>query len=118
MKDHYQTELEIDAIVTGFEQCTTGKTEFTHLSHLTVAVYYLRQATPEQAVHKMSAGLFRFLDHHGVDRAKFDEQLTRAWIVLVQGVIEESDPKLSLVAITNTVLERLGDSRIATTGRK
>lgn len=113
MKDHYQTEDEIDAVVSGFEQCTTGKSDFTHLSHLTVAVYYLRNSTPDETFQKMSAGLFRFLDHHGLDRAKYDAQLTRSWIALVQSVIEQLDSKLSLVTVTNTVLERLGDSRIA-----
>ena len=113
MSDHYQSEQEIAAVVAGFEQCTTGKSEFTHLSHLTVAVYYLHNSTPDQAFQKMSAGLFRFLDHHGVGRTKYNEQLTRSWITLIQGVVNELDPKLSLVATTNIVLDRLGDSRIA-----
>jgi hypothetical protein len=113
MGDHYQTEKEIDAIVAGFEQCTTGKDEFTHLSHLTVAAYYLRTSTPEQAFQKMRAGLFRFLDHHGVGRQKYNEQLTLSWITLIQTVIEELDPDLSLVEVTNAVLERLCHSRIA-----
>ena len=52
MSDHYQTEEEINAVVAGFEQCTTGKSEFTHLSHLTVAVSYLHHSTPEQAFQK------------------------------------------------------------------
>lgn len=108
MNNHYETENEIDAVVAGFEQCTTGKSDFTHLSHLTVAVYYLRNSTPEETFHKMSAGLFRFLDHHGIGRAKYDAELTRSWIALVQSVIEQLDSKLSLVAVTNTVLERLG----------
>lgn len=113
MNDHYQTENEIDAVVAGFEQCTTGTSDFTHLSHLTVAVYYLRNSTSDQAFQKMRAGLFRFLDHHSVGRAKYDEQLTRRWISLIQDVIKQLDPKLSLVTTTNIVLERLGDSRIA-----
>ncbi len=113
MNSHFQTEQEIGAVVAGFEQCTTGKNDFTHLSHLTVAVYYLRNFTPDQTFQKMRSGLFRFLDHHGVDRAKYDEQLTLRWIALVQKVIEQLDPQLSLVTTTNTVLERLGDSRIA-----
>lgn len=118
MKNHYETETEIDAVVSGFEQCTTDKGDFTHLSHLTVAVYYLRNSTPDETFQKMSTGLFRFLDHHGVNRAKYDAELTRSWIALVQSVIEQLDSKLSLVAITNTVLERLGDSRIAIQQKK
>jgi hypothetical protein len=109
---HYQTEQEIEAVVAGFEQCTTGKDEFTHLSHLTVAVYYLRHSSPEEAFQKMRFALLRFLDHHGVGRTKYKEQLTRSWITLVQSVIEKMGPDLSLLATTNAVLERLGDFRI------
>jgi hypothetical protein len=118
MSDHYQTEQEIDAVVAGFENCTTGKAEFTHLSHLTVAVYYLRSSTPDQAFQKMSAGLFRFLDHHGVGRAKYSEEVTRAWLTLVHEVMRGLDPQLSSVAVANVVLERLGSSRIAIEDKK
>ena len=111
-------EQEIDAVVAGFEECTTGKDEFTHLSHLTVAVYYLRNSTPDEAFAKMRAGLIRFLDHHGVGRTKYNEQLTRSWIALILSIIEQLDPNLSLVATTNIVLERLADSRIAVAGKK
>ena len=113
MKDHYQNEQEIEAVVSGFETCTTGKDEFTHRSHLTVAVYYLYNSTPEQAFEKMRSGLFRFLDHHGVGPAKYNEQLTRSWITLIQNVIAQMKPDISLLAMTNVVLERLGDSRIS-----
>jgi hypothetical protein len=116
MRDHYQDEQEIDAVVAGFEECTTGKDEFTHLSHLTVAVYYLRNSSPDQAFEKMRSGLFRFLEHHGVGRTKYNEQLTLSWLTLIQSVIKQMDPNLSLLAVTNAVLERLGDSRIPIEG--
>ncbi len=113
MSDQYKREQEIEAVVAGFELCTTGKDDFTHLSHLTVAVYYLRHSTPDQAFQKMRDGLFRFLDHHGVGRGKYNEQLTRAWINLIQSLLEQMSPDVSLLEVTNVVLERLGDSRIA-----
>jgi len=109
----YQTEKEIAAVVAGFEECTTGNDEFTHRSHLTVAVYYLRGSTTDQAFQKMRAGIFRFLDHHGVDRTKYNQQLTLAWLKLIQRVLEGIDPDLSLVSVTNIVLELLGDIRIS-----
>lgn len=116
MGNHYQTEQEIEAVVAGFEQCTTGKDEFTHLSHLTVAVYYLHHATPEEAFQKMRSGLLQFLEHHGVGRTKYKEQLTRSWITLIQSVIEQMDRDLSLLAVTNSVLERLGELRMPVAG--
>ncbi len=116
MGNYYQTEEEIAAVVAGFEECTTGKDEFTHLSHLTVAVYYLRNSTSDQAFGKMRDGLFRFLDHHGVGRTKYNERLTLTWLTLIQDVLETMAPNLSLLAVTNAVLEQLGDSRLVARG--
>ena len=113
MGNHYQTTQEIEAVVAGFENSTTAKDEFTHLSHLTVAAYYLCSSTPDETFEKMRFGLLCFLDHHGVGRAKYSEHVTRTWIEEIQNVIEQIEPNLSLLAVTNAVLDRLGDSRIA-----
>ncbi|HEV7681026.1 MAG TPA: hypothetical protein VGO68_02805 [Pyrinomonadaceae bacterium] len=112
MTDHYQTEQEIAAVVAGFENCTTGKEDFTHLSHLTVATYYLRDSTSDEAFEKMRNGLFRFLDHHAVAPGKYNEQLTRSWLALVQDVMAQANADASLLEVTNIVLERLEDSRM------
>ena len=109
---HYQSEQEIEAVVRGFESCTTGVDDFKHRDHLTVAVWYLRNSTPEQAFEKMCSGLLRFLDHHGVGRARYDERLTMQWIRRIQETIEGMNPDLSLLQVTNTVIERFGDSRV------
>jgi hypothetical protein len=110
--DYYQSEKEIKAVVEGFESCTTGADDFKHRDHLTVAVWYLRNSSPEQAFQRMCSGLLRFLDHHGVGRAKYDERLTMKWIRLIQDAIEEMNPDLSLLEVTNIVIERFGDSRV------
>ena len=112
MAVHYQTENEIEEVVENFESCVTGKDDFGHRGHLTVAVWYLQNSTPEQAFEKMRSGLLRFLDHHAVGRAPYSDQLTMSWINLVQSVIKQTDPDLSLVEVTNIVLERLEHSRI------
>jgi hypothetical protein len=110
--EHYQSEQEIEAIVTGFESCTTGVDDFSHRDHLTVAVSYLNNSTPEQAFQKMCSGLLRFLDHHGVGRAKYDEALTMKWIRLIDNTRAELSPDLSLLEIANVVVERFGKSRL------
>ena len=107
MSDHYHSDDEVAAVVAGFENCTTTEDKFTHLSHLTVATYYLRTSTPEETFAKMRLGLLRFLNHHGGDPAKYNDRVTRAWIKQVQNVIDQMDDKSSLVAITNVVLDRL-----------
>jgi hypothetical protein len=112
MAVYYQTNKEIEEVVKNFELCITGKDDFGHRSHLTVAVWYLQDSTSEQAFEKMRFGLLCFLDHHAVGRVPYNDQLTMSWINLVKSVIKQTDPDLSLVEVTNIVLERLEHSRI------
>jgi hypothetical protein len=109
MKDYYKSEAEIAAVVQGLESCTTAKDDFPHHKHLVVAVWYLRNSTIDQAFEKMHSSLLRFLDHHGVSREKYKEELTRAWINLIHEELERLDPNLPLVTRANTVIKRLSD---------
>ena len=112
MADYFKTIQEIEAVVSGFENCATSKEEFTHLSHLTVATYYLINSTPEESFEKMRAGLLRFLRHHGVNTAKYSDSVTWAWIEQVHRICEPTNQNSSLVEIVNTVIADLGDARI------
>ncbi len=112
MEHSFQTEQEIEAVVTGFEACTTGVDNFSHRDHLTVAVWYLHNSNPEQAFQKMCSGLLRFLDHHGVGRAKYDEALTMKWIRRIQEAIDGMDLDHSLLDATNAIVDRFARSRL------
>lgn len=112
MGERYQSEQEIEAVVSGFENCTTSKEEFTHLSHLTVATYYLCNSTPQESFKKMRSGLLRFLEHHGIDSAKYSDRLTWAWIEQIRQICRLSNRDSSLVEIVNSVIAQLGHSRI------
>ena len=101
----YQSEREIESVVRGFESCETGKDEFKHRHHLVVAVWYLRTLSREAAVDRMRSSLLRFLDHHGVDRKKYDETITVFWIERVAAQLSELGPDLSLVEKCNRILE-------------
>lgn len=109
---HYDNEQQIREVVERFEKCTTPKGAFTHREHLTVATWYLCRADPTLALDQMRNGLLRFLDHHGVGRVKYKEQLTVSWMTLVQNSLEKMDAQLSLVERANKVLDELGDSRL------
>jgi len=112
MADYFKTNQEIEAVVSGFENCTTSKEEFTHLSHLTVATYYLCHSTPEESFEKMRSGLLRFLTHHGVDSAKYSDRVTWAWIERIREVRQLADKDSSLVEIVNRVIADLRQARI------
>ena len=112
MADYFKTEQEIEAVVSGFENCTTSKEGFTHLSHLTVATYYLLNSTPEESFEKMRSALLRFLEHHSVNCAKYSDQVTWAWIEQIRQVCQQTNQESSLVEIVNRVIAQLGHSRI------
>ena len=114
MGSHFQTTEEIEEVVLGFEKCTTGVDKFKHREHLVVAVSYLRNSTVTEAFQRMCISLKRFLDHHGVGREVYNEDLTMSWIKLIQHTLDQMDPQLSLLEATNAVLEKLGDKRAIT----
>jgi hypothetical protein len=111
MADYFKTEQEIETVVSGFENCTTSKEGFTHVSHLTVATYYLINSTPEESFEKMRSGLRRFLKHHGVNSAKYSDRVTWAWIEQIRQVCR-TNQESSLVETVNRVIARLGHSRM------
>jgi hypothetical protein len=110
MNKAYETDADVYAVVKGFEECTTDKAEFTHVSHLTVATFYLSTETPENAFQKMRAGLLHFLEHRGVAIEKYRDDVTRDWLSRVRKVLAEMDSSTSLVTVTNAVIAQLGDS--------
>jgi hypothetical protein len=112
VSNYYQSKDEIEAVVRGFESCTTPAADFTHCAHLTVAVCYLSHATTLNALVRMRASLFRFLDHHKVDKAKYHETLTVFWLKLVRQEMDGLAANCSVLEAANAVIESLGNSRM------
>ena len=103
----YRSELEIEGVVRGFETCATDKSAFKHREHLTVAVVYLQTLDTKAAVERMRTVLLRFVDHHGVPREKYNEQVTVFWIELIGKKLGELPPNTSLVDQCNYVINSL-----------
>ncbi len=103
----YESEQEIDQVVRGFETCETDKTAFKHREHLTVGVWYLQTLDTTAAVDRMRTGLLRFIDHHGVPREKYTEEITVYWIELIRKKLMELAPNASLVDQCNYVISSL-----------
>jgi hypothetical protein len=100
----YKTEEEIEQVVRGFETCTTAAADFHHREHLTVAVWYLQTLSRVEAVERMRAALLRFLDHHGVDRKKYSEEVTVFWVDTIASKLEGVKAGASLTDQCNWVV--------------
>ena len=112
MTKPYTSESEIEAVVSGFENCATPKDAFRHVDHLTVAVSYLMKDSARGAVEKMREALFRFLDHHGINRQKYHETLTVFWVELTEASLKSRSDLTSIVERCNYVRARLGDKDV------
>ena len=110
MNHTYHNESEIHAVVDGFETCSTDKTKFKHRDHLTVAVSYLESLSLDQACERLRRALFAFIDHHQVDRAKYNETITIFWLQLVRKGMSELPEETSLVDKCNHVLQTLDNA--------
>ena len=108
----YESLEEMEAVVRGFESCRTAPSEFTHTAHLTVALWYLSSLTVPLAAERMRAGLYRFLDHHGLGHEKYNETITLFWLKLMRKALDAEGIKGSLVERANEVIAQFGDSRL------
>jgi len=111
MTEYYENENELEAIVRGFESCTTPETDFPHRSHLVVATWYLNNANVTEALENMRVSILNFLKHYGIN-GKYNETITLFWIIIVERFLKTLDAKLTLVDRTNAVVEALSDSQL------
>jgi len=109
----YTTDAEIHQVVHDFETCQTGKDDFHHEQHLVVAAYYLQSLTVEAATGKMRDSLFRFLDHHQVDKQKYNETLTVFWLEMVGLELKKVPASASLLEKCKSVIAGLSNAKLA-----
>ena len=67
-----------------FELCEYSPAGFDHRAHLRLAYVYLAQHGTEDACQSMRDSLIGFLEHHGIDRSKYHDTMTRAWVLAVR----------------------------------
>ena len=109
----YTTDADIHQVVHDFETCQTGKDDFHHQQHLVVAAYYLQSLTVEAATEKMRDALFRFLDHHQVDKQKYNETLTVFWLEMVALELKKVTVSASLLEKCESVIAGLSNAKLA-----
>jgi hypothetical protein len=113
-KGYYKSDLEVEALVQGFENGTLPDSEFNHPAHLTVALSYLHRSrlTVPEATARMRAALYRFLDIYGQDRWKYNETITLFWIKLARSFLDRTDTARAIIDLTNEMIESFGHSQL------
>jgi len=111
----YRTIAEIECLVRNFESCLLPRVHWTHGAHLTVALWYcLRHPWPE-AVRRVRTGIKRYNEANGIKTTResgYHETMTLFWLCMVRRHLETVVRECSLVALTNGLIERYGNSRL------
>lgn len=74
-----------------FEAFEVAPDKFDHGAHVRLAYIYLCEESVDGAVERMKTSLLAFLAHLGVDRSKYHETITRAWIMAVHHFMTKTD---------------------------
>jgi hypothetical protein len=108
----FKSADEIEEVVRRFEACVFQAGEFKHREHLVVILWYLSKFSETEAAARMREGLYKFLDHHKVDRGKYHETITLFWVRKVRALLAQNERELPLALIANRVIEIGGDAQL------
>jgi len=111
----YATSEQITNIVRAFEACTLPSSEWTHRTHLTVALYYLAQFPEPEATERIRDGIQRYNQANGIRMTKdggYHDTITLFWIRMIRSYCEAADKAASLVDWANGVIACYGDKRL------
>ena len=109
----YKTDAEIQNVVTDFETCRTGKDDFHHQQHIVVAICYLQTLKTEDALERLRETLMKFLDHHNIERQKYNETLTVFWLEMVALELKRLPVGATLVDKCNSVIAAFNNPKLA-----
>ncbi len=108
----YKTLEDIEQVVRKFESCAYDPSEFHHPEHLIVAFWYLTEECTEQAaLARMRASLFRFVNHHKLERV-YHETITLFWLKRVRLFLNQTDGERTLVRLVNELIQTCGDPQL------
>ena len=71
-----------DELVAAFESTELPKDEFTHVTHVRVAWWYLQESPLAAALLRFSTALQRYAAAKGAER-KYHETITIAWMLII-----------------------------------
>ena len=106
MKTYYKTEEEIRALVQSFEACSFHPSEFRHYQHLTVALWYVRNLSFEEATEEVTCGIRRLAETYG--KTGYHETITLFWLRIVSCFVERHVNE-TLPVLANALIDHCVD---------
>jgi hypothetical protein len=73
-----------------FESLRLAPEAFGHCEHVRLAYIYLCEKSVDDAHEAMKNALIAFLAHSGVNKSKYHETITRAWVMAVRHFMAQS----------------------------
>jgi hypothetical protein len=114
----YRSDDEIAALAARFEACAIPRSEWTHASHLTIALWYLTHHDPLEATERIRAGIPKLNMANGVlntPTGGYHETLTLFWIHKVRQYIHQSGENKKLVELATGLIRAYSDSKLPLT---
>lgn len=87
---NHQLSMQDRRFRSDFASASYPREDFDHRAHVRLAYVHLADADTETALAQVRSSLLAFLRHHGLDRSKYHETVTRAWIMAVRHFMELS----------------------------
>lgn len=88
----HQTSPDDREFRRAFESFAVPPDAFDHRAHVCLGYIYLCEDSVDGAVERMKTSLLAFLAHLNVDRSKYHETITRAWIMAVHHFMTKTVP--------------------------
>ena len=102
------TNADIESLVRSFEDGSLPRSEWTHASHLVVALWYLSRHPRDRATRQMRDGIRRYNHLHGRDSG-YHETITMAWVAVVARFLARSDRFRPISALAVSLIHECGD---------
>jgi hypothetical protein len=107
----FRSAMEVERLVTRFDDASLPHAEWTHRAHLTVALWYVTRHPAEDALARVRAGILRLNAAHGVPTTPtrgYHETITRFYMELVRRYVEAEGAVDDWAERANRLFDRLG----------
>jgi hypothetical protein len=101
-------DREIESFIGRFEDCSLPKAQWTHRSHLVMALWYLRRHGRSEATRLIQCGIRRYNESLG-NLTGYHETVTLSWIAIIQGFLSSRDCTRPISVLAAELLEQCGE---------